>query len=50
MRGWPLISPCSSLFQYEHISALAEFVDAQANYYRHASEIMENLHKVLLEK
>lgn len=35
---------------YEHISALAEFVDAQANYYRHATEIMENLHKVLLEK
>ncbi|CDS41390.1 sh3 containing grb2 protein 3 [Echinococcus multilocularis] len=35
---------------FEHISALAEFVDAQANYYRHASEIMENLHKVLLEK
>ncbi|KAM3181456.1 hypothetical protein ACTXT7_014343 [Hymenolepis weldensis] len=39
-----------SLEQYEHISALAEFVDAQANYYRHATEIMENLHKVLLEK
>ncbi|VUZ47107.1 unnamed protein product [Hymenolepis diminuta] len=35
---------------YEHISALAEFVDAQANYYRHATEIMENLHKILLEK
>ncbi|KAL5112130.1 Endophilin-A3 [Taenia crassiceps] len=35
---------------FEHISALAEFVDAQANYYRQASEIMDNLHKALLEK
>uniref|UniRef100_A0A5K3ERN3 BAR domain-containing protein n=1 Tax=Mesocestoides corti TaxID=53468 RepID=A0A5K3ERN3_MESCO len=35
---------------FEHISALAEFVDAQANYYRQASEIMENLRKTLLEK
>ncbi len=37
-------------FQYEHISALAEFVDAQARYYRQATEIMDNLHKALLEK
>ncbi|VDM32324.1 unnamed protein product [Hydatigera taeniaeformis] len=35
---------------FEHISALAEFVDAQANYYRQASEIMDTLHKALLEK
>ncbi|VDL98559.1 unnamed protein product [Schistocephalus solidus] len=34
----------------EHIGALAEFVDAQVTFYRQATEIMENLHKYLMEK
>ncbi len=48
--GQRLLTHLLFRFQYEHISALAEFVDAQASYYRQATEIMDNLHKALLEK
>lgn len=34
----------------EHISALAEFIDAQVGYYRQSTEILETLHKYLMEK